>query len=217
MLPSFIFLIISLGVKSVFAGERNKIELSYSFFMPHVELGKSISSLDNTGLSYRIGLYNTEWSLGMRLASAETFGIFQIESVKRTNLFYFEKGKGIGYNTVGEKIGYNDYYFADVFAAFTFWHPQRHAFSAVMGISGARGTDVYLTEYEEYWENGQLLGLGYRTEDRKALYFGLVGGLRYDYSFWKNRLNAGMHLSARKYFGWNRLMWEPGLQIGYNF
>ena len=87
-----------------------------------------------------------------------------------------------------------------------------------MALSYAQGTEYTMTytplEYESYGWN--CLGLQ-GTENEEKGYFGALAGIRYDYSFWKNRLNAGLNFDARQYAGGFPFQVNYGGHMGFNF
>jgi hypothetical protein len=52
---------------------------------------------------------------------------------------------------------------------------------------------------------------------RQESSFGALAGIRYDYSFWKNRLNAGLNFDARQYAGGFPFQVNYGAHVSFNF
>src|SRR5690606_28441289 len=96
---------------------------------------------------------------------------------------------------------------------------HRHSVSTTMSLSYAYGVNTILTDFKWIGDPNTSAEAQFRysTETRKAQYFGGVTGFRYDYRFWKERINAGANFSARYYFGDFPFQLNYGLQLGYNF
>ncbi len=95
------------------------------------------------------------------------------------------------------------YHYFDIGVGYQFLHFKKHSLSINGALSLAYGTNLYYTF--GVWSGGfpehQIPPeLTYFELDRiKEAYFGGALNLKYDYLFWKDRLNIGMNFGARKY------------------
>ncbi|MBL7717352.1 MAG: hypothetical protein JNL72_00845 [Flavipsychrobacter sp.] len=121
---------------------------------------------------------------------------------------------GIGYDTtrgtVIERIGYK---MVDAFSAYNHYWSKQHVFSAGLGLSYCWGWNRCI-ESRYYTEEHGWTGPNY-TE--AANYWGIVPQLSYDYNFFKNRLNTGCNIRARKYFGAAYIQYDFVIHLGINF
>ncbi|MFT4062225.1 MAG: hypothetical protein QM642_07705 [Edaphocola sp.] len=137
------------------------------------------------------------------------------------------------------------YSYIDIGGVYKLKNYHSHTLSLSAAVSLAYGKNRYLTHV--VWsepEPGEPYGHPFEAayETKKEAYLGGLAGLRYDYTFWKNRINIGVDFAARYYFGKknahlenpypNTIVPDPnipggrhsfpfqinyGLHVGYNF
>jgi|SRR5690606_19450844 len=105
---------------------------------------------------------------------------------------------------VGKIENRGKYNYFDLGGAYKLWGFKNHTFSLSAALSLTYGENSYLTHV--VWSDpkpGELYGRPFHADYDKKMesYFGGVAGLRYDYTFWKNRINIGVDIAARHYFG----------------
>ncbi len=104
-------------------------------------------------------------------------------------------------NDDGKLDSREKYHFFDLGVGYQFFNLKNHSISINGALSIAYGTNVY----QLYME----------ATTRKETYFGGTVNLKYDYVFWKDRLNVGINLGGRKYLSKNNAhleMLSPNLQ-----
>lgn len=122
----------------------------------------------------------------------------------------------------GKLINHCQYNFFDLGVQYNFFKHKQHCISANSGISVAYGKDQYLVRV--VWLHGQIEPYYIRdhliyseTRYEMATYWGAFGGLKYDYLFWKRKINIGPEFAARYYTNGFPYQFSYGLHIGFNF
>src|SRR5690554_3872073 len=136
-----------------------------------------------------------------------------------TNSSIFISTEQIMFSTesVGKLIGRKAYHYFDLGASYNLFKYKKHTFSTYAGLSIAYGKNEYLSYIEmSKSKSNYEIWIG-RRENQEVMeaYFGGVIGLKYDYLFWKDRLNIGVNFGARKYLNKNNAHLEiqdPNLQ-----
>lgn len=121
--------------------------------------------------------------------------------------------------SVGKLTTHYEFNYFDIGGKYQLYKIKSHDFSITGALSLAHGRNEYLThvvwsEPEPGEPYGHPFHANYAT--KKETYFGALAGLRYDYRFWNNRINIGLYLSARCYFGKKNAKLEnpyPGTQV----
>lgn len=112
-----------------------------------------------------------------------------------------------------------NYKFIDISTTYSVFRSQKYGqVNLQLGIGGVWGVnrriDTILLPVIEPYDYYEVKG-----HNENAIYFGLIPGLIYDYFLWKKRINIGLHLKLRKYFGSSEapLQGDRGLHIGFSF
>ena len=130
----------------------------------------------------------------------------------------------IGYERAGETIpggfGGGEYHsafnYADLGGSYTFLKGKRHKLSARAGLSYATGNS-YREGYYTVPEGMVICLAAPQFLTEKKGYFGALAGIRYNYFFWKNRINTGINFEARQYSGGFAFGVNYGMHLGFNF
>ena len=206
------FLLSLLGLTSVsaVAQKKNRIEIGmfrYQF------AGAQQQSSCSPFLNLTVPSISYERMIGPR------FGVFvqYVGIPDNSNIDYVSREE-VSEKTIGKATHRSSLNYADLGATYKLLQPgRRHQLTLRAGISKAWGSSVYITSYDPIprpwdWEWGPAT-----ADFRQERFFGALAGIRYDYSFWKNRLNAGLNFDARHYAGGFPFQVNYGAHLGFNF
>lgn len=131
-----------------------------------------------------------------------------------------EQRPAMAKESVGKLTTYNEYNYFDLGIRYELYRHGNHVFAASTYASFAYGQNSYLTEVlwmepSSLEPNGHPFHAEY--ENRKEGYWGAVAALRYDYAFWKSRMNIGPEIAMRFYSKGFPFQINYGLHLGYNF
>ncbi len=122
-------------------------------------------------------------------------------------------------NAVGKIESRKRYHFFDLGLNCILLKIQRHALSAGLAASFTSGDNIYKTKLvlapPPPYGQGDIIDIAY--EVRRESYWGGVADIRYDFIFWKNRINIGADLATRLYSGDFPFSLQYGIHAGFNF
>ena len=104
--------------------------------------------------------------------------------------------------------------YLDLVAGYELFEWERHSLNANLGLGLVSSLNVYLDDY--YFDPDHLHSYS-ETSAKREWYLGGIAGLRYDYTFWRDRINTGVYFKTRVYGGNFPFQVNYGLQLGYNF
>src|SRR5690554_6060716 len=120
-------------------------------------------------------------------------------------------------NDDGKLDSREKYHFLDLGVGYQLYNLKNHSISINGALSIAYGTNVYQL-YSVWYDPSPYPGghsIYMVVTTRKETYFGGTINLKYDYVFWKDRLNIDINLGGRKYLSKNNAhleMLSPNLQ-----
>lgn len=121
--------------------------------------------------------------------------------------------------SIGKIETRNKYQFFDLGMAYALLRYHSHQLSVTAGVSLAYGENAYKTKLimapGGIYGQGDIIDVAYEWKNES--YPGLIAGLRYDYFFWKKRVNAGIDFTIREYAHDFPFQINYGIHLGYNF
>ncbi len=191
-------------------GEDFKNQLSvqtgYSYILSRAVSERTEGIFNIPGASYQRELRN---HVGVKLTFSAWNPSF-INGFKSDQTFF----KMLDTNQiVGSKLRLKGYKYVDFSAYYHYQFKTHHAY-VVLGPSFTFGTTQYITSY--YLNPDPPVDMVIYTEDKKEVLLGIVGGLSYNVSFFKNRLSAGPFANFR-YYPKLFPQLDFGIQVGYRF
>lgn len=184
------------------------------------EIGFNDNLIFNTLDKNRNNIYSLSFKYS-RLLNNNWYRFVQCKRLPMLNARYVLASVNyVTQENIGKIFRHHNYNYFDVGVQYNILQHKQHIISFIGGISLAYGTDRYLEK--AYWiygqgypEWGHIVHLEFR--DEKATYWGGVAGIKYDYLFWKNRINIGPEFAARYYTNGFPYQFSYGLHIGFNF
>jgi|GEM_PF-6945828 len=118
----------------------------------------------------------------------------------------------------GTKIEMTNFNYIDIQLGYQLPINQKHKFNFSLGPSFLKAQNTYVKDRAYiYRPNGSLHFTSLSTLSIESNYYGAVASVGYQYTFWQEKLNAGVVLRARQY--WENVPFHIlyGVSIGYNF
>lgn len=168
---------------------------------------------------FAITTFTYERHITPRFSVAATYG--------RRFLFFGQEGKGVieyripnvltNFNSEGDTMLWerNRYSYADIKAGYCLLEKKGFQLKAYVGISSTWGKNRYM---DFVWINPEPPSdaLFYSHTETEFNLGGLIA-LSCAYSFWKDRLQAGLFADLRHYPSLNSTQRDIGLQLGFSF
>lgn len=124
-------------------------------------------------------------------------------------------------SSIGKIETRHRYHFFDLGLSYSLLKIKRHTLSAGAAASFTLGENIYKTKpviiLPPPPPGGQAEIIDFAYEKREEHYWGGVADIRYDFTFWKNRINVGADLAARLYGGGFPFSLNYGIHAGFNF
>lgn len=122
-------------------------------------------------------------------------------------------------NSIGKIESRKRYHFFDVGANYSLFKIMKHVVSIGIATSFTFGKNIYKTKLilapPPPVGQGDIIDIGY--DIRNERYWGGLADARYDFTFWKNKINVGADFAARLYAGGFPFSLNYGFHAGFNF
>lgn len=201
------------------SGQKNhKVELGLGHFQFYnVEWQNKTDFINLPSLAYSYQL-KPNWNIELSFCTAPSsvIGIPHIFDRKNLstsvpNLIIQNK---FGYESIGKLAGRSTADYFDLVAGYKLFEWEKHSLRANLGLGFVSSLNIYLDNY--YFDPDHLHSYP-ETSARREWNFGGIAGVKYDYTFWKYRINTGVYFRTRVYGGSYPFQINYGLHMGYNF
>lgn len=208
MLKKYIISLFLFASATAATAQKNRIEIGRNGY-------KFYAVLDQLGLRQASMV-----SVKYKRSITERMGIFAGYAVAPVNAWLLVTENSMSdINSVGKIESRKRYHFFDAGLNYSLLKMKRHTLSAGLAASFTFGDNIYKTKLvlapPPPYGQGDIIDIAY--DIRKEYYWGAVTDIRYDFTFWKNRINAGADLAARIYSGGFPFSLNYGIHVGFNF
>lgn len=148
-----------------------------------------------------INTFNIQYS---RKVTDNLFAYTQYTKAPIKGWLLAEVNFSLAKESIGKLTNFMKYNYFDIGLQYQLIRYKNHTISSLGALSITYGKNRYLTHV--VWsdpEPGEPYGHPFHSDQEYKIecYFGGIAGLRNDYAFWKNRINIGIDIAARYYFG----------------
>lgn len=122
-------------------------------------------------------------------------------------------------NSIGKLHERYNYYYFDLGASYNFLEKKQHVFQIQLGASIANGINTYKTNLVLSFPSpeGWVDIINMEKDFIRETYFGGLLGIRYNYSFYKDKISIGGGATTRIYNKGFPFQMNYGVSVGYNF
>ncbi|HRP90837.1 MAG TPA: hypothetical protein PKX92_12465 [Edaphocola sp.] len=211
-----IILILSLPITTFAQDKKNRVELGLGRYYVPADFVTSYYNLIELGtvsyfrtISPKIEIFTGYSHLPFGIPML--FKWREFPGVPNRGSFIFAENE-IGKENYGKIIGRYNAKAMDLGVTYKIFKKNKHSIKVISALSGITTLNVYL---DHFYQRDKFDMIIYATEKREW-HFGGMAGLRYDYTFAKNKFNIGAFSNARAYFNFPFQV-NYGIHVGYSF
>lgn len=216
-ISTFAFALI-FAIPSNLLAQKNNLEISVGNMSIPSDISTSNRLLKQCGLSLSRNIdHKSSVSLSYEQLM-NNYVFFNIPTFGHIGKSHYSFDNEVVPENIGKIINRYDAKSIDFTIGYLFAKFGSHSLKGFAGVSTITTVNSYLTHCSPraIVPAFECLDLSTYAEKREW-YLGGLAGVRYDYSFWKNRLNAGAYFKARAYNKDFPFQMNYGLQLGFSF